>query len=242
MKVNAFSHAGKLRDGNEDSLLVREADGLYVVADGMGGHAGGEVASKMTVDTLGYTLGRVGELVAHPHTVLGMLSAALVAAITTANASVLAQSKADTSLHGMGSTVVTLLVTSGAIVVAHVGDSRAYVLREGKLFQLTVDHSVGEDLIATGTPRHVIDRAPPGHMYGHLTQAVGVQDHVHVTTAAFMPMPGDVYLLCSDGLYNELDVKVIAKLLALDDPAPALLAATLATKARDNVSGIVVKF
>ncbi len=217
---------GLVRDHNEDVLLVRPP--LYVVADGMGGHRAGEVAAAIAVEQLGAELdaGRIVDGVS------------LGAALLVAGAEVRARGTGDRA--GMGTTVVAILLDGSRAWVAHVGDSRAYLLRAGTLEQLTADHTLVGELVrrgrltpaqaATDTRRHV------------LTRALGASDDAPDVRA--LPLaPGDRLLLCSDGLAGVVPDARIGSLLGQGDPeaaADALVAAALAAGGPDNVTVIAL--
>lgn len=190
----AVSDRGGRRD-NQDSLLVEDELGLYAVADGVGGHQAGEVASAMAVQVL-------RDIVAHwradgtglrerPYAVLHR-------AIESACATIHRSATQDPSCAGMSTTVTALLVDGDQAVMGHVGDSRLYLLREGTLEQISTDHTLAAELYRGGViPREHIERHPHAHV---LTRNVGTQPSVKVETLLLEIHPGDLLLLCSDGL------------------------------------------
>jgi serine/threonine protein phosphatase PrpC len=227
----AMTHEGRVRAHNEDSYVARDGEGLWAVADGMGGHEGGEWASRRIVRALEHAAGAEGGL--EP------LCEAAADAIRAANGEILAEAR--TRGKQMGSTVVALIVKGNRYAILWVGDSRAYRFRGGALTQLSRDHSQVQEMVARGlmTPEQAI-----GHPMGHiLSRAVGVQAEVEVDTASGEVQPGDIFLLCSDGLHGVAGDGEIAGHLSRDAPAPALehlVALTLAMGAPDNVTGIAV--
>jgi len=179
----ARTDVGLVRTNNEDSFLADPARGLAVVADGMGGHAAGEVASKITVDTISECLKAPDSI--WPFRRAQRRRARIVEAITLANRRVREAAAQDGALAGMGTTVVVLWVQGKSAHVAHVGDSRIYRYRKGGLVQLTRDHSwPSED----------------GSMRNVLMRAIGAEDNVDIDHRVLDVAAGDVFLLCSDGL------------------------------------------
>lgn len=230
-RAGADTHVGRVRSSNQDSLL--EAGDLFVVADGMGGHNGGEVASALAVET-------VREAFNAPTTDL------LVEAIQAANEAILAKAADDPSLQGMGTTVVALaaVVTEGEerIAIANVGDSRCYLLEDDRLRQITKDHSVVQTLVDNGQITKAEAEVHPQRNI--LTRALGIDPKVMTDSWELLPFAGDRYLLCSDGLFNEVSpATIIETLQAITEPSEA--AAELVRLAnegggRDNISVVVV--
>lgn len=231
--VGARTDVGHLRSLNEDALLVGER--VWAVADGMGGHAAGDVASRLVVSSL-------RELDGPDDLPL----AAVNAAVARANAAVVEHGAENPETRGMGSTITGLVEVSVAGVrhwaVFNVGDSRVYRYAEGELKQATVDHSEVEELVAGG----LIDAAearthPARHI---ITRSVGMRPAPSVDLWVLPQTPGDRFLVCSDGLTSELEDERIAQLLGqYSDPraaASALVEAVLGTEARDNVTVLVV--
>ncbi len=176
--------AGSGPDGNEDAYLVDDAMGLIAVADGMGGHRAGEVASATALEAL-----RAAINGGRP----------LRESIEDANDAVYTKSLTDTSLRGMGTTLTAgTLVAGGTLLVGHVGDSRAYLLHDGELRQVTNDHSLVEELVREG--RLTADEAAVHPQRSIITRALGVDASVEVDVYPVELVPGDRLLLCSDGL------------------------------------------
>ena len=226
----AKTHEGRVRDHNEDSFCAREPQGLWAVADGMGGHEGGEWASAKLVEKL--------DAIALPDD-FEQACAAVTEAIRNANREILAEGQKRRKQ--MGSTIVVLLVQHQRYAVLWVGDSRAYCLRDGELAQLSRDHSQVQEMVDRGIMRA---EDAIGHPMGHiLSRAVGVRDEVQIDTVTGDVHPGDVFLLCSDGLHGYVDEKEIARLLARGSPERAsedLVEMTLANGAPDNVTVVAV--
>jgi serine/threonine protein phosphatase PrpC/membrane protease YdiL (CAAX protease family) len=232
VETGAMTHVGKVRSQNEDSHIAREEIGLWVVADGMGGHDGGEWASARIVEEF-----RNLVLPAEFEAACGTVADA----INTANAEIFR--KASRRGKQMGSTVVALLVQGSRFVVFWVGDSRAYLLRNKKLHRLSRDHSQIQFMIDRG----LISAADAaGHPMGHvLARAVGVADDVEIDSVQDEIEPGDMFLLCSDGLHGFVAESEIARILsrgAPDGASEELVALTLDNGAPDNVTVIAVMF
>ena len=194
---------GRVRDANEDSFLVDESIDLFVVADGMGGHAAGEVASNVAVHTVRDTVWKERELLdkfergvdtATRQDVLRVMELA----VQNACSAVFAEAQKDPSKRGMGTTLVVLLLIGTRGFIAHVGDSRIYLVRADSVHQLTEDHSLINELLKRGrlTPEQIAKL----NMKNAVTRAVGVYESVEVDTLDFDVLAGDRFLLCSDGL------------------------------------------
>jgi protein phosphatase len=226
------SETGPVRALNEDSLVARGS--VFVVADGMGGHAAGEVASRLTADEFERLTGTV-----RPADVLG--------ALARANAAILLFAAGDPARAGMGTTVVGLVLVEDdgqeRWMAFNVGDSRLYRFRDGRLEQLSVDHTEVQELVAAGLISAESSRDHPRHHV--LTRALGTDPPPAVDTWIFAPEPDERFLLCSDGLVGELTDADIARVLA-DTPAPdaaaqRLVSAAIEAGGRDNVTVIVVE-
>jgi protein phosphatase len=224
---------GKKRKHNEDAIALDHERSLYVLADGMGGYAAGEVASQMCVDTILRAF-QTNDFGGDPIPGLPPRGDELVRAIQTANADILAESRANEARAGMGTTVVAVRMIPGnqRAYVAHVGDSRLYRLRKDELVQMTADHTLGAQGVT-------------GPAAQKLSRAVGVFDEVEVDLNIDVPEPGDVYLVCSDGLFKMLHEQRIVELL-LEQKDVQAVAATLIAEAnarggKDNISVIVLR-
>ncbi|MDE3064518.1 MAG: Stp1/IreP family PP2C-type Ser/Thr phosphatase [Acidobacteriota bacterium] len=231
----AATDTGQVRDLNEDAVFVDSA--LAVVADGMGGHAAGEVAATLAIET-------VRERFAQDSTVEG-----LTHAIEAANRAVLDDARAHPERWGMGTTVIAVGLThddSGVIfpTLFNVGDSRAYQLRDGALRQLSEDHSVAEEWVRMG--RLTAEEALTHPRRHQLTRALGIEGELEVDVQTIAAVPGDRILLCSDGLSNELTPETLAQLASADGPLEEvvehLVSAARDAGGRDNISAIVVEF
>jgi len=235
------------REHNEDSWLINEDLGLYVVCDGMGGHAGGETASRLAVQTverelLGARLRPDDPFAAEAKLAESPLAGALREAIEGACAAVYRTSRVNPELQGMGTTCIALLIHGDIAILGHVGDSRAYAVRDGEVAQLTEDHSLVNEQIRAGllTP----DEARHSRLKNIITRSVGFEEDVLVDLLGFEVKPGDRYLLCSDGLSNLVDNDEIgAQLLRHDDPdraARALIDLANERGGDDNITVIVI--
>lgn len=230
----AYTDVGCVRPTNEDRALC--FSGGAVVADGMGGHAAGEVASSLLVETVRDVL------LSRPRP---WGEEALREAVTQANAAILQEAQKYPACEGMGTTATVVSYGeesggSGMAVFAHVGDSRLYLFRDGVVKQITRDHSYVADLVANGTITKEEARRHPKRNV--LTRAVGVAEQVEVDTGRFATQPGDVLLLATDGLTKMLQDAELASILQAqpDDPAAALGAAAKAAGGRDNITVVVI--
>lgn len=223
---------GRLRPNNEDAVVVDPAIGLAVLADGMGGYRGGEVASRLCCETVQAELHvRLRQPRAEPR-------AALLAAVAQANQRIYEASQREPAWRGMGTTVVAALMDGVHLTVAHVGDSRLYRLRQGSLVALTRDHSLVQEQVQAGLISAQDARATPYRNL--LTRAIGVGPAVQIDHAEHVVEPGDTYLLCSDGLHDLLTDTEIARCLCstapLERAAWALIDAANAAGGRDNIA------
>ena len=230
MNICHRTHIGLKRPTNQDSLLIEEH--LFAVADGMGGHKGGETASRMTVDILSRML-REKE----PDEAL------LRQAIDAANRRVRETGKDDSNLTGMGTTMTLLWENPERVIVAQIGDSRAYLLRNGELRQITEDHSVVAELVRKHliTPKMALE-SPYRNV---ITRAVGTDASVDADFFEEKPLPGDLWLLCSDGLTNmvtdELLQKVLTESESDETAADELLRLALENGGTDNITFLLAR-
>jgi serine/threonine protein phosphatase PrpC len=239
--IAAVTDIGQRRQNNEDAFAVRQDLGCFLVADGMGGHAAGEVASRLATETVVDQLEAAGLPLREPEPT----RRALIAAVRQANRAILDEAGRNSDLHGMGTTLTALALLAGGhrACLAHVGDSRAYRLRNGRLTQLTADHTWVREQVQLG-------RLTPAEARTHeaasvLTRALGTYPEPDPDVTATDILTGDTLLLCSDGLTTVLDDGAIAAILA--QPAPtATLAAQLVAAANlaggpDNITVIVLR-
>jgi protein phosphatase len=203
IEVAGETNVGMKRTHNEDNFSILEESGLYIVADGMGGHASGEVAAKMAVDSLKEFFAATANDPERtwPYKMdrsKGYEENRLITGIKLANLRIYESAQRDPRQRGMGTTIVTMFAVEDGVYIAHVGDSRIYRLREGKIEQLTEDHSLLNDYIKMKrlTPEEIAN-FPHKNV---IVRALGMKDTVKVDTRFEQPRAGDVYLLCSDGL------------------------------------------
>lgn len=229
-----LTDVGKVRQRNEDMADVDAKRGVYVLADGMGGHPAGNVASKTAVVALIKHLANKGTR---------DRPSKLRESILVANRAVLQLAETDPSMHGMGTTVCVVWLSQARAYIAHIGDSRIYVLRGGEIHQVTRDHTVVRELIERGElTEDSIEAQRMGHI---LTQAVGLDPNVEPDLGMIPPQVGDVFLMCSDGLSDIVDDPVMAEIVSgapsLDDAAKGLVQAALDNGGHDNVTVLLVK-
>ena len=245
MKTTAFglSDVGRRRDTNEDGLLLEPELGLFAVADGMGGHAAGEIASRLAIETIQEV--RRGSPAAHLHASADAAASWLRDAFSEANRRICDSIRVHQERRGMGTTVVALVQSGEGAVVGHVGDSRVYLLRGDDLLRLTSDHSWVNEQVKLGL---MSDDAAQRHpMRNIVTRALGSREEVLVDVAATGLEPGDVFVLCSDGLNTMLSDAEIHELVIRhrDDPEAACRALIQAANlhgGEDNVTVVVVRF
>ena len=244
LEVASLSHIGNVRQRNEDAIgyveprepRVREKKGsMFIVADGMGGHRGGEIASQLAVDTI----------IAHYYASReSNPSMALDQAFKEANRLIVDKSRSDVSLYGMGTTCTVLVIRDREGYVAHVGDSRAYLLRSGNLIQLTEDHSLVGEMVRQGILTDEDARTHPRRNV--ITRSIGTHDDLSVD-APSAPLPlldGDVFMICSDGLTSLVAERDLKSVLELNPPRAAcdgLVDLAIDNGGKDNVTVQVVR-
>ena len=221
---------GKVRANNQDAPIVSEKLRLYGVADGMGGHKGGEVASTSARDDL------LRELEGKTPSV-----AALSGAIEEVNRQIYHQQEHDDALTGMGTTLSVLWMSDNFVYIGHVGDSRVYLLRDGEFKQMTLDHSLVEQLVREGVLTE--EEAQNHPMRNIITRAIGSDESVEVDVVVEERRKGDLWLACSDGLHGLVDDRQMRDALrqyAPEKAADVLLKAALDAGGRDNVTLVIV--
>lgn len=238
---------GRKRQNNEDAFLVDDRLGLYAVADGIGGHEGGEVASRIAVDTLSEVM--PGLLTGGDTTPPFSLSldvepriSALRYAINLSNQKILQAAAVNPRLVGMGTTVTTLLLAKETAFFAHVGDSRAYLLRNSDFRQITDDHSYVAEQIRAGRLTH--EQAKTSSYRHIITRAVGIEREVLVDHGQVRLRKGDIFLLSTDGLTEMVDDNTIKKTISSTSPDEAVERLILLANERggvDNITAVVVK-
>nr|MBA2601013.1 Stp1/IreP family PP2C-type Ser/Thr phosphatase [Actinomycetota bacterium] len=228
----AKSDVGRVREANEDSYLI--ADPLFVVADGMGGHIAGDVASSTAVKVIQDESGDASS--ENPGTLSKIIS--------DANAAIWDKAQSDPALRGMGTTCTLVLVDESRVHIAHVGDSRAYRLREGHLEQLTEDHTLVGRMVQEG--RLSLEEAQHHPQRSIITRALGVDEDVQVDLETVELSEGDRLLICSDGLSSMVDDRPIESVLASEsDPqraADRLIEVANEAGGDDNITVVVIDF
>ncbi|HTR54879.1 MAG TPA: protein phosphatase 2C domain-containing protein [Kofleriaceae bacterium] len=238
---------GVVRDHNEDSACMEPVAGFFIVADGMGGHAAGEVASAMAVETVKKTLegarGEIDTFKKGPDDAgRRQIVQLLQNAVLQAHQAVYQRGQNEQDKAGMGTTLDVVLVAGGEAFVAHVGDSRTYLVRDGKSSQITTDHTVAEVLVIEG--KLTLEEAAVSPLRTILVNAIGVSADVGVEMAHVTLRRGDKLLLCSDGLHDYFPIEEeIAQRLTTDKPGDALKEMVELAKTRgghDNITGVAV--
>ncbi len=237
ISCSGLSDVGMVREANEDSMAVLDELGLFLVADGMGGHKAGKEASSLSVERFVETLRVLDVAGTNPAERLRL-------ATSHANASIFETAQSDESLSGMGTTVVALLFAEGRAALSHVGDSRAYLVRGNRIRQLTDDHSLVGELLRRN---EISEEAAREHPHRHvITRALGVRSKVEPDLAEITPLPGDLFILCSDGLTNHLEDDEIRKLAEADDTLAnncnRLVYLANQRGGRDNITVVLVRY
>jgi PPM family protein phosphatase len=235
LEAAALTDVGKVRTGNEDSFGHCIDAGIFVVCDGMGGAAAGEVASRLAVDTVIERLCAVSSREDRRN--------ALEEAIAVANRLVHDRSAQDPSLQGMGTTLVATAIQNHDALIAHVGDSRCYLFRAGKLTRETEDHSLVDEQVRLG--HMTLEDAERSPLKNVITRAIGTQESVEPDISELPLESGDILLLCSDGLTREVPEEKIAEILrgdaSVENLCQQLIDAALDAGAHDNVTAILVR-
>ncbi len=241
-EFHCATDTGRARNNNEDSVAVDEASSLVVLADGMGGYNAGEVASSMATSFIKTELGRwLVEASAQASDT--DVRRAMDICVDNANRAIFNAANSNPQYAGMGTTLVVGVFRQGRLLIGHVGDSRAYRFRGGRLTQITHDHSLLQEQIDAGLI--TAEQAAYSSNKNLVTRAVGVEDTVLLETHLHDLIPGDLYLLCSDGLCDMVDDEGIAALLtscdSLEEGAQALIAAANDAGGKDNISVILAR-
>ena len=248
IEIFGLTDVGLVRDHNEDSIGENRDLGLAVLADGMGGHRGGEVASAIAVSTILESLdkelkniksGNIDEVTGYR-----LESIAVNDAVTKANENVFTSSNENSQYRGMGTTVVVLLFHDNRFTGAHVGDSRLYRYRDNELEQITRDHSLMQELVDKGF--YTTEQARESLNKNLVTRAIGAEESVQVDIHEDAALPEDIYLLCSDGLTDMLEDEVIKNTITnssedLEKIATELIRLSNESGGKDNISVILAK-
>jgi PPM family protein phosphatase len=242
-----LTDVGRKRNHNEDSYLIDQDLQLFVVADGMGGHAGGGTASRLAVETIDKEMRDVKASGANPfdtHTDLqnSALPDYLRIAVERACQAIFRAAQEDPRLQGMGTTVISLCVHSDHALFAHVGDSRAYLIRNQLIQQVSEDHSLVNEQIKAGMI--TAEEAKHSRFKNIITRSVGFEEEVQVDVMGLVCKPGDRFVLCSDGLANLVDDQEIRKLVldgTLAEAPKKLIDLANERGGDDNITCIVVE-
>ena len=250
MEISAYglTHVGRQRQHNEDAFLVESTAKLFLVADGMGGHAAGEIASRIAVDS-------ISEFILHtkeddgtwPHAYdehFSRTTNRLMAAVRLANTRVLEAMRKDARLRGMGTTIVACMADDEKVSVAHVGDSRAYLVREGNISRITNDHSWVFEQVQAGMLTEAEAEKHP--LRNVITRALGGALQVTPDASEIEAREGDVYLLCSDGLTGMVPENEILRMVTenhsdLQKACQQLIDAANERGGLDNVTAVLVR-
>ncbi len=236
----AASDIGKVRDENQDSFLVEPEVGLFLVSDGIGGHRGGALASKIVAEDLPVMIeNRLGELKSSsPRAVRSLFKKTIV----EQSRQLQMEAESETGYKGMGATLVLALLRDGRAYIANLGDSRIYRLRNNRFVQLTKDHSVVSELLSRG--RIGLAEAQSHVAAGQITHYVGMEEKVTPFIRAFALKEGDRLLLCTDGLTDMVNDKSTAAILTSEPDCraacDALIAAANAAGGHDNITVVIV--
>ena len=244
--ASAISDQGRKREGNEDQYLIDESLGLYMVCDGVGGHAAGEVAAERAIATAAAriladkeTLESLTETPSGPFKMVAIVEAAVQAACEE----VFLLANSSSKYKGMGTTLTMLLIAKNKAIMAHVGDSRLYLMRKKKIHQLSVDHTLANELRQSGGLTK--EEVATSKYQNILTRSIGTRQFVKVDTLLFDLMPKDRLLLCSDGLSNYFnDPAVIVDLLAKPEivtQPDALVEHANESGGADNITAVVIE-
>jgi serine/threonine protein phosphatase PrpC len=236
--VAAATSEGRVRNANEDAYGLSREDGIFLVCDGMGGAAAGEVASGITVETVLKHFEGWQDSAAHESP-----EEALREAILSANLDVFNRAAKDSRLHGMGTTLVCIALADHSAWVAHVGDSRCYRLRGDVLEQVTLDHSLVEEQVRMGSITE--DEALRSPLRNVITRAVGSTRNITADVAQLALQTNDLFLLCSDGLTRELNSDQMTKILVAEPDLPkacaALIEAANQNGGHDNITCLLLR-
>jgi PPM family protein phosphatase len=249
IKSSGITDVGLKREGNEDSFSVEDSSGLYIVADGMGGHLAGEIASKISVEIINKVFRKWAEKGAAEEEIFGEPDASLsrkgnylLGGIRLANRVIYELALEKKEFHGMGTTVVALLATPSLVIAANVGDSRIYLVRDGEIERLSKDHSIVAEHVEMGIM--TLEEAENSPLRHVLTRNLGSSEEVAPDIFELEPFNNDRFILCSDGLTDLVsDEELLAMTLKEADPAVLsrnLIDVVLSRGAHDNTTIISV--
>lgn len=245
----AVTDIGKIREKNEDNVLISSELGLGVVADGMGGHSAGEIASSIAVSVLAETVRKINTgTLKIPDTFLPNLAPVerkLLMAANLANAAIFSTAQSSSVYKMMGTTLTGVLFDQNHAIAVHVGDSRIYLCRDGKIIQITTDHSLAMEHVRRG----LLSKADADHsrIQNVLTRAMGIKKNIEFDLLKFSVRPGDILVLCSDGLYKGLTETAIGEIVRKEKGLPIvklckhLVRLSNEHDGQDNISAVVIK-
>lgn len=231
MQVVGLSDIGLVRKRNEDNLLIREKEGIFVICDGMGGHKGGNVASSLAIQTVETEIDNIKSLT------VPLLNEAII----KANKVIYQKGLKNPDLHEMGTTLSAVFINNLDMNICHVGDSRVYLIRANEIKQITTDHTLAEEMVHSG-----MKDSDEQKSYSHiLTRALGISENVEIDNIALQLKLYDTILLCSDGLSDMLTEQELLSFIIQDNDikviADSLLQEALKKGGADNISLILVR-
>ncbi len=249
IEVVGETNVGMKRNHNEDNFAILEEEGLYIVADGMGGHASGEVASKLAVDTIRdfFRATSADPDKTWPYKMdrgKGYEENRLITAVKLANLRIYEEAQGNVGKRGMGTTVVAAFAVEGGVYLSHVGDSRIYRIRDNKIEQLTEDHSLLNDYIKMKRlSAEEIANFPHKNV---IVRALGMKENVKVDTRFEVPRAGDIVLLCSDGLSGPVDdddiLAIVRSSTDLKGAVRRLIARANENGGPDNITAVLLRW
>jgi protein phosphatase len=239
MEIYGLSDVGLKRENNEDSFRFSKAGKYGIVADGMGGHLGGEVASEMCTVSLSEMIEKQLSSFNDPESVGNFL----IAAVSEINNNIFRRSREQSELHGMGTTLSCMVEFDGRVILMNVGDSRIYRVRKGEISQVTQDDSIVWELFLKGEITRWEQRVHP--LKNVITKAIGTERDINLSVEEMEYLPDDYYILCTDGLTDMLEDEEILK-ITTENKKPAKICRKLIKQAnqnggRDNITVVVVK-
>ena len=239
MKTFSMTHIGQRREMNQDYMFTSETavgnlPNLFLVADGMGGHAAGDYASRFTVEKLVELIGKSGEK--EP-------VAIMKSAVSMTNSLLLTEAQADPAKNGMGTTIVAATVIGNTLYAANVGDSRLYVINQEDITQITRDHSLVEEMVSMGEINR--EQARNHEKKNIITRAIGGDDTVEAEMFSVDLKPNDCILMCTDGLSNMVEdadiLKIVKSAPDIETAAKNLVAAANANGGKDNITVMIIE-
>lgn len=243
VKAEGKTDTGKVRATNQDSFLINSKDKLFIVADGMGGHAGGEIASKLCIEKVSAYLSDKEDIWTEDYKnrdIQNKIMSTLSGAVNFASAKIYEYALEDPTLRGMGTTATVVKIIDDTAFCAHVGDSRLYLIRSNFLYQITNDHSLVSEQVRAGIISQ--EEAQQHHLKNVITRSVGYQQEEDVDTMSIELKESDYLVICSDGLHGKVDDKEISNIIAKGELNSVNQLITLANErgGEDNITVIVV--